>query len=651
MTIYRMSWIAGLLVASVSLAQTNPAPVLPVDVSPAVTKGINYLRAVVATNDGEWVFATLSNKVIGWKTNAVHFKEVEITIPGYKYENYEVMVGGSSPTDPLRRITRRRIVGRDPSKDKKETRVVQDRNGPIVRQIPHPIYEKESAAQWPYGALGNNGMALLALRRCGVAGDDPLVTQPANNLLQLLTNFGLPDHTADLAWLTAGLAVMPGDDFKQWTERCATKLLDAQITSGPATGLWGPVAINPAMVSAFVRVMSRWGDEKKTQQAELTLEQKRNPKGKPTVKANRLREEVEKLELQMAALQEQLPFITQQGLLMFDVFGIHNQGRLRLKFQGNQITVESLPYLIQNQLSADLESTALVLMALRVAFENDRLPLKTWRPEFPKSTSPAGVTPLVGEFPAARGAREILDLATRAVTGARTAGGQWPELNIVQPVTSFAWLKSIPQISPELFPKLPQPITLASICRGASSLANIQTLLTGQARFTALETDSCRPLIRDLVSGKSSLLASNDLRSPYEILPHLAAPRLRAKVGRTDFKVWNELADWIAGRQSAKDGNWGREKGRVIMPPSSLLAMQKVIPEIVYEPAPPEANRMSKNYDKPHLSPGYFMKSNFTYRHTAVEATYFTTLALLFLADGLPEGWTPPAVVAEAAPE
>jgi len=642
----RVSWIIGLglLAGSVGFAQTNTELVLPMDVTTPVTKGINYFRTLNAKSDGNWLFPSLeSNKVIGWKTNAVPYKEIEITVPGYKYQSYEVLTGGSSPTDPLRRVTRQRIVGLDPSKDRKEKRYVPDPNGPIIRQIPYPIYEKESAVQWSYGGLGNNGMAIVALRRCGIRGDDPLVVQPAYNLVQLLSMYGLPDHLPDLAWITAALATMPGDEFKKWTDRCATKLLDAQITSGPATGLWGPVAVNPTMVSAFVRVMSRWGDEKRPLQAELALEKKKNPKGKPTVKAGRLQAEIEKIDARIDALQGDLPQITQQGLLMFDVFGVRNHGRLSLAYQGSSIVVESIPYLIQNQIGADLESTAVAILALRTAFENGRLPLKTWRPEPPKALATPGAPPALADFPPARSAREVLDLAARAVASARTPAGQWTELNIHQPVNSYAWLKSLPQVSPELFPKLPQPITLPSVCRGAGILANIQAMQTGQSRSTALETDSCRPLVHELVKGKLSLLVTNDVRSPYDMLPHLTAARTgRTKAIRSDFTTWNELADWLADRQIAKDGNWGREKIRILMPSTSLLALQQVIPPIVHEPAPPEANRMVKNFDKPHLSPGYFMKSNYLYRHGASESAYFTATALLFLADGLPDDWTPP---------
>ena len=635
-----------LLVGSVVAAETNTESVLPVDVTQAVIKGVNYLRAQAATNEDGWLFPALdTRKLVGWATNDVHYKEVKVTIPGYKYEDYEVLVPGSTPAEPMRKVVRSRIVGLDPSKDHTETNLVFDPNGPIIRHD-IPLYEKGGVACWAYGALGNNALAILALRRCGVRDDDPVVSQPANKLAWIVATFGVPDNLHDLAWLTAGFAVLSSDNFKELTERCAAKLLDAQITSGPATGLWGPVAVNPQMLSAFLRVMSRLGDEKKKLAANLALEQTKHTKGKPTVKARQLEEEIQTMDARITALQDDASRITQLGLLMFDVFGARTFGAVTLTYQGDSIRIESLPYLVHNQISADLDSTALAIFALRVASENGRLPAKTWRPESSKVQAVPGAPPAAPDFPPARTAREVIDLTAKAVTAARTPAGQWTELNVYQPVTDLAWLKSMPQVKPELFPKLPQPITLPSVCRGAAILANIQILQTGQAPGTVLETETCRSLVADLIRGQLSLLVTNDVGSPYNVLPQLVAPRnSRGKMLRADFSAWNDLADWVVRQQVSTNGNWGRENTHpgqfmVSIPSTSLRALRQVIPPIAYEPAAVTANTMIKNYDKPHLAPGYFAWWDTDFG--APEADYFTTTALLFLADGLPEGWTPP---------
>ena len=629
----------GGLARSSLIAQTNPLSVTPPhDVTAAVSSGIIFFRQQAATNEEGWLCQPVpGQRVTGYQTRTYHYKQVAVTYPGYKSEPYEVLVSGATPGDPMRRETRYRPTTRDPSQDRVLTQEVYDVNGPIIREVQVPLYEKDAGCRWRYGGLGNNGLAILALRRCGIAGDDPLVATPAQKLSEVIQTFGMPDALRDLAGLTAGFAVMPGDHFKQLTERCAIKLLDAQIISGPGTGLWGPVAINTPMVAAVLKTLLRLADDKKALQAELVLEQRKKPTGKPTAKASRLEADIGHLDEQITALQQETLRISQLGFKLFDALGLSvHYGRINLYYQAEVLSIEALPYVIQNQISADLESTALALFALRVAFENGRLPLKTWRPDPLKSTPPgARVT---AEFPPAREAREVLALATKAITAARTKDGLWPEANIHQPVTDFAWLKSIPQIKPELFPKLRQPVTLASTVNGAAALANIQILFSGSAAPTALENPGCRPLIQDLLLGKP-LAGSNEIgRAGFDVAFQTTGMHTsRGKSLRSDFAMWNPLADWLVG-QLTPSGSWGRVNRFVFMPGTSLAALHEVLPPI-------EPKDMGGLYDKPHLSTGFSrIPANYDYVNGEYEMSYFTLTALLFLADGLPDGWTPAAV-------
>ena len=270
-----------------------------------------------------------------------------------------------------------------------------------------------------------------------------------------------------------------------------------------------------------------------------------------------------------------------------------------------------------------------------MAFENGRLPLKTWRPDPPKPASP-GSAP-AAEFPAPREAREALALATKAIAAARTKEGLWPELNIHQPVTDFAWLKAIPQIKPELFPKLRQPFTLASTIHGAAALANIQMLQTGSAAPTALENPLCRPLVQDLLQGKP-LAGSNEVsRTGFDVAFQTTSLHTRrGKSLRPDFAQWNPLADWLVS-QLTPAGSWGRVNRFAFMPGTSLAALHEVLP-------PVEPKDMGGLYDKPHLSTGFSRRADqYEYVNGEYETAYFTLAALLFLADGLPDGWTPAA--------
>ena len=620
-----------LLTGTLAHAQTNPPPL---DVTAAIVRGIDFFRAQAATNEEAWLCLPVpGQKIARYEKRLIHYKQVEITILGYKYETYEVLVPGSSPSEPLRKETRTRVVGLDPSKDRKEMREVYDPAGPIVHEADVPIYEKETGHQWRMGGLGNNGWAIVALRRCGIPATDPLVAVPANNLRNIVQTFGWSDETHDLAGMTAAFAVMPGDDFRKLTEAGAAKLLDAQLTTGPAAGLWSPVAVNLPMVSAFLKTMSRLADEKKALTTDLTAEQRGK---KSATKIKRIEDDIRRIDARTEALQTDTKRISQFGLRLFDALGYAwHYGRINLIDQAEHLTIESWPYLAHNQITADLDSTAQALLALRVAFENGRLPLRAWRPDSPKPSGP-GQPPSASDFPAPREIRDVVALALKAVTALRTADGQWSELNIHQPVADFAWLKAMPQLKPNSSPKLRQPVTLVSTVRGAACLANIQMLQTGSARPTALENPVCQPLVQDMLQGKPLAPTNEVFRAPYDMLWQTTALRSsRGKPLRTDFSKWNEVAEWLL-RQQAAHGGWGRATVySVLMPSTSLMALRAVLPETM------EPSELASRYDVPHLSTGYYSKQNFLYGHSEYEAPYFTIGALLFLADGLPEGWTP----------
>lgn len=619
--------------ATVSLrAQTNsPAVAAPMDVTAAVLKGVDYFRAQAVTNSEGWFFPPgNSQRVTGYTNYVARYKEIEITVPGYKYETYETVVAGNTPSDPVQKVTRLRIIGLDPSKDRKITREVADPNGPIVKTVQLAIFEKGDGNIWSAGTLGLNGWTILALRRCGIAGDDPLVATPAGNLAQILWLYGLPDHLGDLAGLTAAFAVMPGDDYKRLTEQCASKLLDAQIVSGPATGLWGPLAIQPAMAAGFLKTLTRLGEEKKSLQAELALEQR---KPKPTARRKSLEDQIQQVEARLGSLQSDLQRITQFGLRMYEsVSGNARNGFTRLINQADQILLEGLPYLVQNQIGADLESTASAILALRVAFENGRLPMKTWRPETPKPAGP-GMPPPAQDFPPARDVRDVLALTARVVGAARNASGQFPEMNVHQPVTDFAWFKSMPQVKPELMPKLAQPVTLASTVRGAAILANIQMMQAGLPKPTALETEACRALIPGMLQNKPLAAASDVARAPYNALLQTTALRnAKGKCLRQEFSTWNDIAEWLTSKQNPT-GTWGRPSQRAVIASTSLISLREALGDM-------KAGDYAKSYDKPHLSPALLARG-FQATYNALEEPSFTVAALLFLADGLPEGWIP----------
>lgn len=89
----------GILAAAVARAETESAAatsaVPAMDVTAAVSRGVEFFCAEAARDDGGWFFGPLEGKrVIGWKTNQVAFKEITITVLDYEYETHEPPIRG-----------------------------------------------------------------------------------------------------------------------------------------------------------------------------------------------------------------------------------------------------------------------------------------------------------------------------------------------------------------------------------------------------------------------------------------------------------------------------------------------------------------------------------------------------------------------------
>lgn len=614
--------VSGILAAAVVRAETESAvatsAVPPMDVTGAVSRGVEFFRAEAARDDAGWLFWPLEGKrVIGWKTNQVAFKEITVTVPDYEYETYEVLVPGGSPGEPMRRETRRRIKGI--RGERQEKRVVPAKDGTIYRQMVLPIYEKTAGARWRFGGLGNNGLALVALRRCGVPADDPLVAQPAENLAQLIETFGWPDITHDVAWLTAAFALLPGDGYAALAERGASKLLDAQIVTGPATGLWGPVAVNSEMLAAYLKQVLALSQEQQTLQARR--------KAASGAKAKSLEEQLTALEARQEQWQTQMQRVSQLGGRLFESLGARGKSRVVLEHMAERLDIEGLPYLMYNQTTPIWSPPR--WRCLPCASRTNR---DDYRPPVGDRTRPGSIATT---FPPPRVARDVVQRAARAVTAARTGDGQWSEWNLQQPVTDFAWLQSIPPARADTFTALPSPVTLASTAAGAGALASSEWLLTGRVGRGALEHETVRAGLRAFW-GLRAAEQHKEARVFYEALPHLAMPRhRRGQALRTDFTEWNPVADWLARQQSAS-GAWGRDKQNHLVPSTSVRARLDVLPDIT-------TRNIYEFHERPHLAPGYFEKQTRLARYGAPERSLFTAWALLFLADGLPHGWSPPA--------
>ncbi len=246
-------------------APKQPAPDLPdteIDLTAATTsisKGVAYLRHLAAQNEsGLFIDPTRRRRVVETKTVERRYrrKVVEIPIYKYKYEEYEVLVrksGSSVTNEKLKKVTRKRVKSRVKVGTKKVVRTVRDPDGPIVKIHKVPVYDRGGDEQLFTGFYAQNAQCIYALIRSGEDPGSEVITKAVDRLNVYLIAFGLPDHTADLAWLLAAYSNLHANpENKLMVRRFLNKLLLGQVVHRDAAGMWGPVCINHELLAEMI---------------------------------------------------------------------------------------------------------------------------------------------------------------------------------------------------------------------------------------------------------------------------------------------------------------------------------------------------------------------------------------------------------------
>lgn len=390
----------------------------------------NYMNLVVEPY--------LTKKVVGYAgSNAVYYAEKPFPQPIYKdefeeYETYQTQAGESSvDRRQLRKVKLRRLVSRKIVGSNTVMRLVPDPRGSIVRYAPaKPIYDN-APDYWTTGFLMQNAMALTALRKCGIAETDPDLAKLAETLRSLVSNYGIPDTTWDVAWLAAAFANMHGKAFDEIRTRLISKILDGQITAdGPARGLWGPVCINLDLLAAMISYEQSLSADVARKKALL------GDNGPNSRQAKALADS----QARLASFADEYHPFSQQGLRFESVTadyanpGLPNMGV-------SPVVCRGMPYNIYRETFADIECTAVALFAIRQAAENGYLPQDTLRPE----TETASTSKRVGAAGKPRGqpllppeeTEKILARAMAAITARQRPDGTWDEGIVQQPVKAF----------------------------------------------------------------------------------------------------------------------------------------------------------------------------------------------------------------------
>lgn len=526
----------------------------------SIARGVAFLKERAAADPDGWIVPPVrSRRHVGSTNVTMRFSEKRA--PLYEYETYTVYErrpGSDSQSArtlvPVQRQRIKRVL--DP--DGGPVQLVPDRNGPITREVGRPIYEAGGPDVWGFGRIGQNAMALHALRLSGVDADDAVVQDLARKLRDLLQFYGLPDATWDLAWLAAAFARLPGREAEELTQQIGSKLLDGQIVDGEARGLWGPSCIHvPLLACAYAREQDL---ATRLQKAQLAAKEK--PGERNLAKA------VAEAESALNGFQQDMRRISQLALSFDQVDAPH----IRLGDDATPpLIVCGLPDYIFNQTSADMDSTALALFALREVARARRMPEETWRP------SMEGVR----AAPPAERADAVLARTAHALARLQQPDGGWTASNLHQPVTVFERFgKMIPGIpvDPKSFKPLPSPQTLLSSLEGFSALvdtARIVGFAKVLGRFQPALTAGmarARAAASALPDARPETLAGG-LVPPFDACFHAGAAGLMPGSLLQEGQAAETRMRFDVVSRQQKDGSWTSPGGKsVLLTPSSMRA-------------------------------------------------------------------------------
>ena len=614
----------------------------------AVVRATEGIRALASKNPYCWIAPPDYPKTVAyWDVRTVYMREATYKVPIYEYDTYEALVPGAS-AGQLVKATRSRIKG---IKGYREvTRLVYDKKGPIPRERRFPVYEKGVAPLWRWGLLGVNAMTVYALRVAGVPENDGLIVPTAEGMATFVNAFDMPDGTWDLAWLTAAFSVLPQETYGELAERCASKLMDGQITSGEGAGLWGPVCVNRAVVSAVYKVMVDLSDDKAKVDRAVRAEMQAALKGvKVRKRMSKAESEQIRLEQVLMKIQREGERVTQRGLRMFLAMGTHVNdhwwGAVQVEAaDGEKARVQGHPYLIHNQALVDMDSTAVALFALRVAAQQQRLPAQTWRPTLAAAGRTAAAR---AGMPRPQKAVDVVRLASKAIAGARLPDGRWHATIIQQSMDDFAWLKAVPKVTGRL-PALDSLPNALSTLHGLAALNSASFFKKMTPIAAPYDNEIFMKILDEALTWTVPVKGEPAARANVERL--VAAGMLCAFAPSTPrpepSQGWTRAATNVLERQNEKTGLWGQDRRNVIWISSGMWARKVDLPAL-------RSIKMADYYPQAHLAPALTQPRVITQRYALPAWTLSTAGALMFLSDGLSADWTCPTegVMYEPPPE
>jgi len=648
----------AVLITGSGAGASIPHDELTTAVASSIAAGADYLLMSINETNG-WTFVLRPPEVphgstaVRLVTNT--YSEVEVT---YRYETrvvyyeeYETQVqrpsDSSGTPGTIETVKKRRRINspaeaRNPRYVTRTTEHVRhpegphtrttttlrrDPDGPITRV--HTVRRAGVADFWPTGFLGQNAMALLALLKSGVPETHEAVDGLIVSLTQALQGYGEPDTTWDLAWLAAAFSHVENPDHHARRDSLLNKLLDGQITTRPARGLWGPVCINMEMLGLFLShyhaVMAQG-------------------QGRPH--ADR--------EWEIIQLGNLGRRIAQQGIRFSHIQQWYELGLNEWNVEGRDVIIEGLPYSIYTETFADLESTAVALFALREAAARGVLPAETRRPDR---------APGRERWPRGERVEAILERTAQALSQLQAPDGAWPEANIQQPPHPHRALQvgGMPAYAKL---ELPDERTAVSTAYGCAAIERLSGIVGGEA-MRSRYGHNLALAYRTRVMLAERYLAESDMLEPPPFSHFLPESFVFNLTGfqqadlmseERDRALWQQLAIRVIRRQtyngdwpSSYYGDW-HQSDRPYAIKSTSIWRQLEPRERERLANPPPRRRQPDPIDLPAGSAAFYsawLANAFPRRSTSWwwdrhtqpvlmrESVIPTALAMLFLLDGL----------------
>jgi|GEM_PF-2092001 len=538
------------------------------EITLALNQAVEYFRTLAAKDEEGLFYPPIRRrKAIGYSDKKVMYRKIVVQIPVHEWTTItkevvrNVKVGDSGAVTVKKKVKVPVRVRGKQTGTRPQNRLVRDKNGTIERIHKVAKYGPGGTVEWKSGQLGQNALVIYALIKSGVDPFDELISRPLETFSYLYNTFGLPDSTWDLAWSICAFANSGLEEHRELASQMAAKLAGAQMKSGQAAGLWGPVGLDTELLGA---ILSANADTS----AEYLRFKEKFDKKKKEYDENKMKEALELIR-RTNNLKGRYTMMAKESSVYFRVI-LKDKGFSETA--GQVFNLIAFPLYLYNQTTVDLETTALVLHALSVASTKDVLPKET------TTLRPKGSRQTLGK---SRTLPQVLASAANAIAKGQFKDGSFHQLNFHQPVNDFdksLLIRGVPA-DPATFPKLESPTTIASAAQGFATLNAFAAIAGEQAasRYARNFQAATARVVADLPSALFVDLkqtVSSSTFGPYDLAFSIFANKSSDSLATLAAPVTRFLIDG-----QSPNGSWQTTNRFKSLISSSLRARSKLLPQ------------------------------------------------------------------------